>query len=124
MNQPLHYTIIGLMSGTSLDGLDIACCSFSLKNEDWSYSIDVAETLPYSIEWKERLATVEKGSALDLALMDKEYGHFLGKSVVDFINRYHLKPDFISSHGHTIFHQPENKLTLQIGSGATIAAEC
>ena len=110
------------MSGTSLDGVDIAFCSFSLLNNKWSYEILQAETIPYAQSWKTRLSSVERGTAFDLAITDTEYGCYLGQLTREFIARYELTPDFIASHGHTIFHQPGKNLTLQVGRGSAIAA--
>jgi anhydro-N-acetylmuramic acid kinase len=120
----LHYKAIGVMSGTSLDGLDIAYCTFTEKNNNWSYRIEKAETIKYSTSWKKQLDNVGEKSALDLAKTNSDYGHYIGKEVYRFIKKYSLSPDFISSHGHTIFHQADKKITFQIGSGAAIAAEC
>lgn len=117
------FRVIGMMSGTSLDGLDIACCSFSSFGDKWMYKIESAVTLPYTMEWKTRLAGVENGTAVDLALTDSEFGHYLGEQAKKFIRTHHLRPDFIASHGHTIFHQPHRRMTFQIGSGAAIAAQ-
>jgi anhydro-N-acetylmuramic acid kinase len=111
------------MSGTSLDGLDLAYCEFNRINDRWIYKIHHAETVRYSSAWKNRLSTIETGSALDLATADVEYGHLLGRLTREFIDKHHLHPDFIASHGHTIFHQPGRKITCQIGRGAAIAAE-
>ncbi len=111
------------MSGTSLDGLDLAYCTFTHSEQGWQYAIVQAETIAYSKEWKNRLATIEKGTASDFALTDVEYGRLLGQLTREFVEKYALKPDFISSHGHTIFHQPGKRFTFQIGQGAAIAAE-
>jgi anhydro-N-acetylmuramic acid kinase len=119
----VKYKVIGLMSGTSLDGLDLAYCEFSHENNKWVYTIRCAETIAYSGSWRERLANVESGSALDLVTTDVEYGHLIGRLTHEFIGRHHLQPDFIASHGHTVFHQPAKKITCQIGRGAAIAAE-
>jgi len=112
------------MSGTSLDGIDVASCEFVDDGSHWKYSIQIAETIPYDNNWKNILGNLEHSSALDFVQVHKEYGHYLGHLCRDFIKRNNLFPDFIASHGHTIFHQPENKLTFQIGDGAAIAAEC
>jgi anhydro-N-acetylmuramic acid kinase len=111
------------MSGTSLDGLDIACCEFSREENRWSYKIQCAETIPYTAHWKELLSNLESKTALDFATADIEFGHLLGRLTLDFIERNNLVPDFIASHGHTIFHQPDKKITCQIGRGSAIAAE-
>jgi anhydro-N-acetylmuramic acid kinase len=117
------YKAIGLMSGTSLDGLDIAACEFVVVNNDWSYNIPFYHTYPYTPEWKAKLAGLQKSNALDFSTVNVEYGHFLGRMTRSFIELTGFKPDVIASHGHTIFHQPEQGLTVQVGSGAAIAAE-
>ena len=118
------YHVIGLMSGTSLDGVDIAYCEFWKKTKQWNYKIIKAQTVSYKESWKQKLSTLENDSAIVFAKTHNEYGHFLGTLVRRFINKHGLKIDFVSSHGHTIFHQPEKRITFQIGSGAAIAAEC
>jgi anhydro-N-acetylmuramic acid kinase len=117
------YKVIGLMSGTSMDGLDIAYCEFEKAADSWSYKIVCAETIEYNDYWKNLLKNAENLSAYELTLSNISYGNFLGSESRKFISKYNLQPDFISSHGHTIFHQPEQKITLQIGSGASIAAQ-
>jgi anhydro-N-acetylmuramic acid kinase len=123
MDTNSNYIVTGLMSGTSLDGVDLACCSFALENGTWNYSILAAETIPYPIEWKKRLPELETLSAVEFVKTDVEYGHYLGTITRDFHERHHLRPAFIASHGHTIFHQPDNRFTVQIGKGPAIAAE-
>jgi anhydro-N-acetylmuramic acid kinase len=111
------------MSGTSLDGLDLAFCEFTRDEKSWAYRIHCAETIPYSDHWKELLSCLESGSALDYVTADIEYGHLLGRLTREFIDRNNLVPGFIASHGHTIFHQPGKRITSQIGRGSAIAAE-
>ena len=118
-----NYKVIGLMSGTSLDGLDIAYCHFSEENGVWKYSIADASTLKYTLEMKALLGNASELNGLDLVKLSNEFGEFSGKQVNLFCGENNVKPDFIASHGHTVFHQPQNKLTLQIGSGAEIAAQ-
>lgn len=118
------YHVIGLMSGTSLDGLDIAFCRFVVENGVWNYEILQAETKPYPQMWKERILSLEKADAREFEQAHVDYGQYLGQHVSDFIVKYGIKADFVSSHGHTIFHQPEKRLTVQIGSGSAIAAAC
>ena len=117
--------ITGLMSGTSLDGLDMCHVRFTLdeSNQRWSYEILAAEDEPYSDELKHQLATAQNMTAEEYALLNSDYGLYLGTRVREFISRNRIKPDYIASHGHTIFHQPSRRLTTQIGSGAGIAAE-
>jgi anhydro-N-acetylmuramic acid kinase len=122
-NTPKYTHVIGLMSGTSLDGLDIACCQFAPKNNgQYDYSITVAETIPYSDEWKHRLSTLENASAYELVQADAELGKHFGNQVVIFVNKYNLHPDLVASHGHTIFHRPELGFSTQIGNGNAIMA--
>jgi len=117
------YHVIGIMSGTSLDGLDLAYCIFSNKEDYWNYQIHTAETIPYFTEWEKRLKNLPTASAQDYAKTHTDYGHYIGQETNKFIKKHHLEIDFISSHGHTIFHQPQNGFTAQIGDGASIAAE-
>lgn len=117
------YRVIGIMSGTSLDGLDLAYCTFSKNEGAWKYQIKKAETIPYSSEWEKRLKNLPIASSIDFAKTHADYGHYIGNEASKFIKKHNLEIDFISSHGHTIFHQPELRFTSQIGDGASIAAE-
>ena len=114
------------MSGTSLDGVDLACCHFSDGGDSkrLKWSLMAAETIQYSDEWTQRLSTLEKASAFEYALADVDLGHLYGQIVKAFVDRHNLKVDYVASHGHTVFHQPHLKLTTQIGDGDSIAAEC
>ena len=119
-----NYKVIGIMSGTSLDGVDIAFINFMEENGRWKFELQKAETIAYDDIWRNKLATAHQLSALEFALLNVEYGHFLGALISDFMISKSLKPDFIASHGHTIYHQPHLKLTTQIGDGASIASIC
>jgi anhydro-N-acetylmuramic acid kinase len=110
------------MSGTSLDGLDIACCHFQEEAGKWSFNLLAADCIDYSAEWQERLQQAHTLSGIELIRLDVEYGKFIGDQVQDFIGKHDLRPSLIASHGHTVFHEPENNLSLQIGSGAAICA--
>ncbi|CAA7386269.1 anhydro-N-acetylmuramic acid kinase [Chryseobacterium fistulae] len=111
---------IGLMSGTSLDGLDICLAKFQRKDQ-WSFQIIKAETIPYPKEWENKLNNAIYANTEQLLELNSEYGFYLGKLVTNFIHQYDVKDiSLISSHGHTIFHQPHNKFTLQIGDGRAI----
>ncbi len=123
-NSSTHYNVIGVMSGTSLDGVDIAFCRFAFEENKWTYEIVSGETIAYPTYWKEKLLSLEKTDAITFQQTHVDYGAYLGRLVVDFIKKNDVNPDFVSSHGHTIFHQPEKKLTVQIGAGSAIAAEC
>jgi len=115
------YVSIGVMSGTSLDGLDLVACRFTF-DQSWNYEIIKTLTIPYSHKWVAKLSTATELNALDFAFLNNDFGKFIGKQVAEFCANLPQKPDLVSSHGHTIFHQPENKLTVQVGSGASIAA--
>lgn len=110
------------MSGTSLDGLDIVLCHFAKQPEKWNFKIIGNKTVPYPPSWKFKLDNADRLTGLDLVLLDHEYGTFLGQSVCDFLAENPGDLDFIASHGHTVFHQPEKRLTCQIGNGASLAA--
>ena len=113
-------TGLGLMSGTSIDGLDIALCSFRQVKNNWVYEIISTETVSYPDPLSKQLAEAYIYSGLMLIKLDREYGRWMGNEVVQFIKEHSIRPSFIASHGHTIFHQPKNRITLQIGSGAEI----
>ena len=114
------YFAIGLMSGTSLDGLDICYAKFQ-NIATWEFEILKTETIPYSPEWKNHLQNAILLSAEDLLALDKEYGFYLGEKTQEFISKNNITDlDFIASHGHTVFHQPQRKFTLQIGDGRAI----
>lgn len=115
------YLSIGCMSGTSLDGLDLVACRFTF-NQSWKFEVLKAATIPYSHKWVSKLSTAAELNALDFTLLNNELGKYIGKQVADFCSDLGEKPDLVSSHGHTIFHQPHQKLTVQIGNGAHIAA--
>lgn len=115
-------TAIGIMSGTSLDGVDLAYCIFENQNDSWNYKIEVAETISYSEEWRTRLASLMNADAVTYARTHAELGKHFGTLTKKFIDQHQLKPDLIASHGHTIFHQPQNGFTSQIGDGSQIAA--
>lgn len=116
------YKVIGLMSGTSLDGLDIASCVFSPRGDSWVYKIEFCETVRYPKRIMEQLANAMSLSAADLLELDVQYGRFTGEAVLDFNKRHEIRVDFIASHGHTVFHQPDKGFTLQIGDGNAIYA--
>lgn len=120
------YNVIGAMSGTSLDGLDIAYCTFHVdENNNWNFKINTATTIAYPKDIYRKLSNTKTISGLNLMLLDNELGDFIGKKINTFIQDEKIelgKIDAISSHGHTIFHQTEKKLTTQIGNGANISA--
>jgi len=119
------YRAIGLMSGSSLDGLDIAFVEFHENAGKWSFQLIKADCIEYNNEWIEKLKKSTSLSAKDYQLLHVEYGHFLGQQLNHFIekNNLHFQVALIASHGHTTFHLPAKKMTAQLGDGAAIAAE-
>lgn len=107
------------MSGTSLDGLDIAYCEFT---DDRNFQLLAAETYNYPAAWQERLASLHLASAEEYARADAELGRYFGEKVQHFRDIHPGRVDYIASHGHTVFHQPENGFTAQIGDGNAIHA--
>ncbi len=116
MDSPIY---IGLMSGTSVDGLDICAVQF----EHNSFSFLATDTYIYSKDLQKRLLLSHTLSAVELAQLHVDFGVFCGKSIKDFIGKHHIQANYVCSHGQTVFHTPKSGLTLQIGSGAHIAAE-
>jgi anhydro-N-acetylmuramic acid kinase len=118
------YRAIGLMSGSSLDGLDIAFVHLHEDAGKWSYEIIHSDCYEYDLVWKKKLQSALSLSAFDYQLLHAEYGHYLGEQVNRFINENNLQyqVQLIASHGHTTFHVPEKKMTAQLGDGAAIAA--
>lgn len=117
-----EHLALGLMSGTSLDGLDIAFCKFFPANSHWKYEVIKCETINYDETWKQRLKSADTLGAYDFALLHRDFGHYMAQCVHHFLMDIAEKPDFIASHGQTVFHRPDLGLTTQIGSGAEIAA--
>ena len=122
MQQEIN-TILGLMSGTSLDGLDIACVSFTENaNGKPAYTLLAAETIPFSEEWAHRLREIAFASSTELIETDRALGKLFGEHCREFILKHQVNPEAIASHGHTVFHAPQRGFTLQIAHGAALAA--
>ena len=118
------YRVIGLMSGSSLDGLDIAFVELHETSGKWSYELRQCATYEYTTEWVHALKTAPTLSALDYQLLHTAYGRYLGELVSRFIQEHELEfqVQLIASHGHTTFHYPGKHMTAQLGDGAAIAA--
>ena len=117
------YNIIGVMSGTSLDGIDLAHLNFEIINGKWNFQILECETIGYSQKWIDQLKIAVGFSELELQKLNVDYTLLLGTIISDFINKYKIENiDAVCSHGHTILHQPQNGITLQIGNLPEIAA--
>lgn len=115
------YKVIGLMSGTSGDGLDIAYCVFQ-KKDPWEFSIEVAETVPFPKKLGKRLKRAHLLNGLKLTKLDVDFGQWMGEEVRKFVSSHGLEPDAVASHGHTVFHQPKKGISLQIGNGWSLRA--
>jgi len=114
--------IIGVMSGTSLDGVDLAEIIFYLENQKIKFKIEITQTISYSEQWKEKLKNGIDYSEKELKVINKEYTFILGNIIKDFITKNQIKNiNAIASHGHTILHQPEKGISLQIGNLPEIA---
>lgn len=110
------------MSGTSLDGIDLAACTFIHNGDEWTFQLLKALTLPYSAEWEKKLKQLPEASAGEIFETNAALGKMFGELVVEFIKDLPVKAELIASHGHTLFHRPDLGYTTQIGCGAHIAA--
>jgi len=119
------YRVLGLMSGSSLDGLDLCYAHFQETSGKWSYEIKKADCYAYSIDWVNRLRQATELNAKEYMILHVEYGHYLGELVNRFLDENELayQVQLIGSHGHTTFHLPSQKMTAQLGDGASLAAE-
>ncbi|MBR4390692.1 MAG: anhydro-N-acetylmuramic acid kinase [Bacteroidales bacterium] len=115
---------IGLMSGSSLDGIDLVLTRLVDDQGSYRYEILEAETLPYPAPWQERLSNAFHCQPEELKVLDHDYGIYLGQCVRAFIEEHKVHPDFVASHGHTVFHKPKERYTLQVGDGQAIADCC
>jgi anhydro-N-acetylmuramic acid kinase len=132
------YKVIGLMSGSSLDGLDIAYVHLQERAgsrqaaaggsrqapKGWDFELVKADCYPYSDDWLRRLGAARGLSALDYQLLHVEYGRYLGEQVLRFVreNGLEYQVQLVVSHGHTVFHDVGRHMTAQLGDGASLAA--
>ena len=118
------YRAMGIMSGSSLDGLDMAFLEFQEVSGKWTYTVKAAACYSYSNEWTEKLRSATSLDALQYQLLHTDYGHYIGEQVNRFIqeNELQYQIQLIASHGHTTFHLPAQKMTAQLGDGSAIAA--
>jgi len=115
------HKVLGLMSGTSLDGLDLAYCIFLQVDKQWHFKIQKTKSVSYSSEFKSKLKNAIELSESDLEDFHNSYGTWLGEQSKLFIEEHNLEVDCIASHGHTVHHQPEKGITVQIGNGQSLA---
>lgn len=112
----VEKTVLGVMSGTSLDGIDLALVHFEHR-EEWRFTLQHGETIAYPSVWKNRLQQLTELSLQALRELDVEYTKFLGEVIQEFLVKHRVeKLDFVASHGHTALHQPEQGITYQIGN--------
>ncbi len=120
----MTYKAIGIMSGSSMDGLDIVFVQFEENKGDWQFEILKETCIPYTDDWKEFFQSAPSMSAKDFFQGHIQYGKFIADQVNAFVvkNNLQYKTQFIGFHGHTVFHEPANGFSIQLGDGATIAA--
>ena len=110
------YYVIGLMSGTSIDGVDLVYVNFFF-NKYWSFKILKFKTYDYDKDWQNILKNLIDKDQNSIKLIDKNYTKLLSKYILRFIEEFSIKKiDFVSSHGHTALHDPSNSITYQIGN--------
>jgi anhydro-N-acetylmuramic acid kinase len=118
-----HYNVIGVMSGTSLDGVDLAHIQFNVKNNKWTFEIIESETIAYNPSWINSLKYAVDYSKEQLEKLNQDYTKLLASIIANFIEKNKISNlDAVCSHGHTILHQPQNGFTLQIGNLPEIAS--
>lgn len=119
-----QYTVVGVMSGTSLDGVDLAECRFTQSsNGNWEYSLGACLTKPYPEFWRKRLADAINLPGFELEELDREYTRYLAGVIRGFIDEHELTGlNAVCSHGHTVHHRPKDGITRQIGNLPEIAS--
>jgi len=117
MQKNQSFFVVGVMSGTSLDGIDLSLVEFKFKDNEWRYNFISSNTEDYSTDWRARLAQARYKSKIELETLDSEYTSFLGDKIREFIESNSKYPiDLVCSHGHTVFHEPDKGITYQMGN--------
>ena len=117
-----NYNVIGVMSGTSLDGVDLAHLHFSVSDGKWTFEIAECETVAYPDDWVSRLQLAVDFDEKALQKLNADYTQLLADVIAGFISKHRIENlNAVCSHGHTILHQPHNGFTLQIGNLPEIA---
>lgn len=119
-----QYRILGMMSGTSLDGLDLALVELTRAANTWTYRLLATEALSYEPGLRRRLEDAIQIPAADLLAFHAEYGTWLGQQAKAFLAKTGLQADAVASHGHTVHHRPERGFTFQLGSPQHLALAC
>jgi anhydro-N-acetylmuramic acid kinase len=110
-------TVLGLMSGSSLDGLDACLVELEKVGSSWQFQILEAQTLPIPEVLTDQLRMSAQLPAKQLLALDAAYGEWIGSMIAPMTT----KADLIALHGHTVFHSPQDKISVQIGSGEVIS---
>ncbi len=122
MQSPCSFRAIGVMSGTSLDGLDLSLAHYNYADGGWSFDLLEASTIQYEREIHDSLSNSMNLNGRELMEFDASYGKWIGEKINDFVSNSDCKIDVIGNHGHTVFHNPQKGISTQIGNGAHIAA--
>lgn len=122
MAEEFKINALGVMSGTSLDGLDLCLVEFRFDGR-WQFRIETTDCIEYDRSWREKLSKAHQLSGNQLVELDAEFGRFIADAINDFLVRNSAQtPELVCSHGHTVFHQPEKGITRQIGDGQKISS--
>lgn len=114
--------VLGLMSGTSLDGLDMALCAFN-SEKNTKFKVLATRHVSFDSVWCQRLAEASKGSAFEYAKVDHDFGRWQGEQAKLFLEELKLNEKVVvAAHGHTVFHRPDLGFTSQIGNASQLAA--
>jgi anhydro-N-acetylmuramic acid kinase len=116
--------VVGIMSGTSMDGVDLCLADINENNGSWNYSILARETVPFEEKWRVRLSQLRYQNSEVFVKTDVFFGRYLGELVNNFLQTNNSRADLVASHGHTVFHDPAGWITRQAGDGATLNATC
>ncbi|MCX7697369.1 MAG: anhydro-N-acetylmuramic acid kinase [Bacteroidales bacterium] len=116
------YMVLGVMSGSSMDGIDMALCEFELKKNQWTYKIIHTQTTPYSCSEMELLKSMHHLPSDRFIEADRQISKIYAEKIIDFLSTYRTTPQLIGFHGHTVFHNPFRGYTYQAGHGGIIAS--
>lgn len=117
-------TVLGVMSGTSLDGIDLALVHFYQKERKWRFELKAATTVAYSSTWQEQLKNALSSAPAELTQLNRAYTELLSDVILNFLAAHPKEPlSFVSSHGHTVHHRPEEGYTFQLGNLPILAQQ-
>ncbi|MDI3480278.1 MAG: anhydro-N-acetylmuramic acid kinase [Rikenellaceae bacterium] len=121
-NKKIEYNTIGMMSGTSCDGVDLVLVKY-LKNNNWQFDVLKTQTFAYTQKWKNLLNKAFYLKGEEIVNLNFQYSHYLSDLILNFLSTINTDVDFISIHGHTIWHNPAAGYTYQLGHGGVIASD-